>query len=137
MISKILTTCSILILGFFLSNSCYSAPIQKTDSDPVIEIKQTTSHDDDVEQFYKDQEHLLPFRKNDTTPVAQQGNLGQIITQVWNPNGWIAILSQFGIQRPDFTTIQGIIIGLPFEFINQFVDVNRLAHEVRNIIIDH
>ena len=83
---------------------CSSAPAMEADQ--LVEMKQRPLQDD-VDEFYKDQEHLVPYRQNDTSTAPPAGGIWTSLTQFWNINELLAILTQFGLPIKSFRCERG------------------------------
>lgn len=114
----------LLILFSVISifDTCRAAA-KGVDLNQRLEVKEK-SLQEDLEQFYEDQAHLLPHRNNETVLRPVPG-FGQILAQVWNPNEWASMIAQLGSQVPYPTNL---IIGFPLDWISQFFDTGRLSN---------
>lgn len=110
-----------IVIG--LASFCHNAPTGEVELSSNSELRQPK--EEDLEQFFEDQAHLLPFKNNNTAPAQPSYNLGQIISQVMNPFEWSSLLSQLGLQRPDTTTVQAVVVGVPLDLLSQFTGFGR------------
>lgn len=90
---------------------CSGAPAMELMDQP--ETKQRPLQDD-VEEFYKDQEHLVPYRQNDTSTNPTAGGIWTSMSQFWNIHELLAILAQFGLPISSVRCEQGVCYPLEF-----------------------
>lgn len=87
---------------------CSSAPTMEIDQ---LDMKQQPLQED-VDGFYQDQEHLVPYQHNGTSNASPTGGIWTTVTQFWNINELLAILAQFGLPIKSIRCVKGVCYPL-------------------------
>lgn len=102
------STTQILLALLLIAIICSGAPTTEINQQ---DMKQQPL-EEDMDEFYKDQEHLVPYRHNGTWTATPGGGIWTTVTQFWNINELLAILARFGLPINSIRCSQGVCYPL-------------------------